>query len=187
VHNSFFKKYFILAYNSCTGDHCGICICAYVVLPLPPPPFLEQCQQFHSSLFIRGYKIHPPCSPSSPFPCPHPRPAGATPRKDLLFPPVLPSVFKKCILIVQRGFVALQVCACHASIRLTPTPHSFSTTTSPLGHPPTVPCSAFRSSRDGRLQCLSFSAIFFPSPASCSPPDRLTNTILFSLHVDVCV
>jgi hypothetical protein len=110
-----------------------------------------------------------------------------TPRKDLLFPPVLPSVFKKCILIVQRGFVALQVCACHASIRLTPTPHSFSTTTSPLVHPPTVPCSAFCSSRDGRLQCLSFSAIFFPSPASCSPPDRLTNTILFSLHVDVCV
>jgi hypothetical protein len=35
-----------------------------IILPFLLLPFLEHFQRFHSSIFMHGYKIHPPYSPS---------------------------------------------------------------------------------------------------------------------------
>jgi hypothetical protein len=109
---SFLKLKFLLAYNSCTGVHCDIYICAYNILsqiyclyhsPLPPL-LLGTISTGRILLFLNMntkcvHHIHP----HSPFPCAHQPPTGAYSRKRPMFPSC-PSFFCKCIVIVKRNF-----------------------------------------------------------------------------------
>jgi hypothetical protein len=119
-------KYFILlfmillVYNSCTKGYIGIFTYIYIwylswIYPLHQfslsLPSKNNFNRFHSFIFIYGYKIYPPYSPSFPLSLCLPLPLVSTPRKDLYFPPALHFFFIKCILIVQGGFfLVLQVC-----------------------------------------------------------------------------
>jgi hypothetical protein len=55
----------------------------------PYPPSYNRFNGFHSSILTYGYKIHPPYSPSFLLSLYLLSPTGTTPRKDLLYPPVL--------------------------------------------------------------------------------------------------
>jgi hypothetical protein len=75
----------LLACKSCTGGYfvtfthvlqISFRFTPSIILPLPPPPFLEQ---FHSSIFIHEYKIHPSYSSSFTLSLCHPPPMVPTP------------------------------------------------------------------------------------------------------------
>jgi hypothetical protein len=90
-----------------------------IILPPPPTPFLEQFQQislFYPHIWIQNISIIFTLSLCSPTLVP-------SPRKELLYPPVLHFLLK-CILLVQGGFtLALPACIYHALSKLIPSPH----------------------------------------------------------------
>jgi hypothetical protein len=67
-----FFKVIVLIYNSCTEGYIviftyvlTIYLCKiYASIVLPLPPLVEQFNKFWSFIFIYGYKIYPPYSPS---------------------------------------------------------------------------------------------------------------------------
>jgi hypothetical protein len=93
----------------------------YILVGLPseslslfPPP----AYRFHSSIFIYGYKIHPPYVPSLPHSlcAPHSHWYGPHKRSIFFLQPFILFLIK-CILIAQGGFsLVLQVCMYHACI-----------------------------------------------------------------------
>jgi hypothetical protein len=99
-----------------------------------PPPSYNNFNRFHSSVFIYGYKINPPCTPSFPFSlCPPP--SHWYPPLEKIYLSLLPFIYffkMKYNIDSPRGFhlgtSGLYISCFNQINLLPPTSYSFSVT-----------------------------------------------------------